>query len=49
MVFAHGGHWLVNLVYVAPVMLVVGWISVQALLDRRRDAAAIHPPKKEDS
>ena len=49
MVFAHSGHWVVNLIYVGPVILVVGWISVQALLDRRRGDAAIHPPKKEDS
>lgn len=35
-VLAHGGHWLVNVMYVAPVIVVVGWIAAQALRDRRR-------------
>ncbi len=36
-VVAHAGHWLVETLYVAPVVVIVGWISVKALLDRRRE------------
>ena len=36
---AHVGHWAIQLLYVLPVLLVVGWISVRALLDRRAQAA----------
>lgn len=35
MPLAHAGHWLVNLVYFAPVLVVVGFIGVQSLKDRR--------------
>jgi hypothetical protein len=34
---AHAGHWLAETLYVAPVIVVVTWISVKALLDRRRE------------
>ena len=34
---AHAGHWLAETLYVAPVVVVVGWISIKALLDRRRE------------
>jgi len=33
---AHAGHWLAEVAYVAPVLIIVGWISVRAILDRRR-------------
>ena len=33
---AHAGHWLVELMYVFPVLAIVVWISVRAILDRRR-------------
>jgi hypothetical protein len=33
---AHVGHWLVELMYVLPVIAVVAWISIRAILDRRR-------------
>ena len=32
---AHVGHWIADVLYVLPVLLVVGWISIRALLDRR--------------
>ena len=32
---AHAGHWLADLLYVLPVLVVVGWIAVRALMDRR--------------
>ena len=37
MTLAHVGHWALNLLYVAPVIVVVGWISVRAILDRRAE------------
>ena len=33
---AHVGHWAVNLLYVAPLLLVVGVLGFQTLRDRRR-------------
>ena len=36
---AHSGHWLVNLIYVAPVLLVVAWIGINSIRDRRRERA----------
>ncbi len=36
---AHVGHWAADLLYVLPVLVVVAWISIRALLDRR--AAAV--------
>ena len=36
MPLAHAGHWIADLLYVLPVVVVVGWISIRALLDRRR-------------
>ena len=33
---AHAGHWLADLLYVAPVVGIVIWIGVKSLLDRRR-------------
>lgn len=37
MTLAHAGHWLVNVIYVAPVILIVGWIGITSLRDRRRE------------
>ena len=34
----HVGHWALDLLYVLPVLVVVGFISVRALLDRRAAA-----------
>lgn len=33
---AHAGHWLVDLLYVLPVVVVVGWLAFNAVRDRRR-------------
>ncbi len=42
---AHAGHWLVNLLYFAPVLIVVGMLGWQSLRDRRRrDAEGSDPP-----
>ncbi len=39
---AHAGHWLAEVAYVAPVLIIVGWISVRAILDRRREDREEH-------
>jgi hypothetical protein len=36
-VFAHAGHWLVSLAYVAPLLILVGVILVGKVRDRRED------------
>jgi hypothetical protein len=33
---AHPGHWLAELMYVAPVLAIVIWIGVKSIMDRRR-------------
>ena len=35
---AHAGHWLVNLLYVLPVVIVVGMLGWQSWRDRRAGA-----------
>ena len=34
---AHAGHWLAELLYVAPVLVIVGWIGVRSLIDKRAE------------
>jgi hypothetical protein len=43
---AHVGHWAAELLYVAPVIAVVTWITGRALLEQRRArrAASAGPP-----
>ena len=36
-VFAHAGHWLVSLAYVAPLLFLVGMILVGKVRDRREE------------
>jgi len=36
-VLAHAGHWLLQLVYLLPLVLLVGVIVVGKLRDRRND------------
>jgi hypothetical protein len=38
--FAHAGHWLVDILYAAPLLLVVGFIVRDRIKERRRRAAA---------
>lgn len=33
---AHGGHWAVNLLYVAPLLIAVGVLAYQSRKDRRQ-------------
>ncbi len=42
---AHAGHWLVNLLYLLPLVLVLLALGVQSLRDRRRASG----PRREPS
>lgn len=44
---AHAGDLLVNLIYVAPVLLVVAWIGLNSIRDRRRERAGAPPTRPE--
>jgi hypothetical protein len=33
---AHAGHWVVNLLYVAPLLVAVGVLGYQSVKDRRQ-------------
>lgn len=37
LVFAHAGHWIVSILYLAPVAAVVGWLAFQSWRARRKD------------
>ena len=39
MTFAHVGHWLLDILYAAPLLLVVGFIVRDRIKERRRRAA----------
>ncbi len=41
---AHAGHWLAEAAYVLPVVVIVVWISIRALLDRRAESRAAAEP-----
>lgn len=49
---AHVGHWAVNLLYVAPLVIVVGVLGYQSMKDRRRlkaeDGEARRRPPTQD-
>ena len=34
-VFAHAGHWLANLLYVAPLIVLIGAVGVSKARERR--------------
>lgn len=46
---AHPGHWLAELMYVAPVVVIVGWIGVRSLLDRREERREERAAADQDS
>jgi hypothetical protein len=46
---AHAGHWLAELMYVAPVLAIVVWIAIRSIIDRRREAAGDEPPPAHSS
>ena len=37
LILAHAGHWLAGLLYLAPVVIVVGALGYQSFKDRRRE------------
>ena len=41
---AHAGHWLVNLLYLVPLVVVMGMLLVSSMRDRRAEAAEGIPP-----
>jgi hypothetical protein len=41
---AHAGHWLVGLLYLVPLVVVVGMLTVSSMRDRRAEAAEGVPP-----
>ena len=36
---AHAGHWIVNVLYVVPLLIVVAMLAVSSIRDRRAEAA----------
>ncbi|MCW3009695.1 MAG: hypothetical protein JWO90_99 [Solirubrobacterales bacterium] len=40
MSLAHVGHWYAELLYVAPVVLVAGWLALAGRREKRRGPAA---------
>jgi hypothetical protein len=44
-VFAHAGHWLVSLAYIAPLIFLVGVILVGKVRDRRAGSGDPKPPE----
>jgi hypothetical protein len=46
-VLAHPSHWLAEAAYIVPVIVIVVWISIKALLDRRAEARAPEEPDHE--
>ena len=49
LVFAHAGHWLVQLIYLVPLAVLVGVILAGRIRDRREAAGreATHPQERE--
>jgi hypothetical protein len=45
LVLAHAGHWLVQLIYLVPLVVLVGVIVAGRIRDRR-EAGADGPPQK---
>jgi len=44
---AHAGHWLVNVLYLAPLIIVLLVLGYQALRDRRRGTGPRREPTDE--
>ena len=36
---AHAGHWLVNVLYLVPLLVVIGMLAISSVRDRRAEAA----------
>lgn len=46
MPLAHAGNWVVDTIFVAPVLIVVLWVSIKTLIERRREAAEDSAPRE---
>jgi uncharacterized membrane protein len=46
MVLAHAGDWLVDSIFVAPVVVAVVWVSIKSIVERRREAAEADTSKE---
>jgi hypothetical protein len=47
LVFAHAGHWLVQLIYLVPLAVLVGVIVAGRIRDRREAARDAHLQERE--
>ena len=46
---AHAGHWLVNVLYIVPLIVVVAMLGISSVRDRRAEAAeGAHVPPATD-
>jgi ABC-type Fe3+ transport system permease subunit len=51
---AHAGHWIVNLLYLVPLLVVIAMLAVSSVRDRRAEAAegagapASEPPDSDE-
>jgi hypothetical protein len=43
-VYAHAGHWLAGILYAAPVFVLMGWLGIVRLKDRRTLRGAAGDP-----
>ena len=43
---AHAGHWAVNLLYVAPLVIAVGVLGYQSMKDRRQLKSGEAPQRR---
>jgi hypothetical protein len=49
LVFAHAGHWLVQLIYLVPLAVLVGVIMAGRIRDRREAREGTHQQDRESS
>jgi hypothetical protein len=38
---AHIGHWYAEIAYVAPVVVLAGWLTISSRLEKRREARKV--------
>jgi hypothetical protein len=48
-VFAHAGHWLLSLAYLAPLLVLLGVVAVGKVKDRRAGVGGEPPPEDSDT
>jgi len=44
--FAHAGHWLAQLAYLAPLVVLVGMLVASRLRERRERRQGMSPPER---